>query len=228
MNDQELGAFLDRELDGEARAAQASEIENNAGYAVRLRLFKKADELLRAAVPASVTPSDHALSQRILNAEAIGRPAPFRLARTLAPLAAACVLGVLVGVMASPSPNDLPHRRLNGSVLSVLDTTPSGETRATPAGTIAVAMTVRMDSGLICRQFSFSDKNEITEAVACREGDTWRLVAAEEATPPARPGYRVASGDGAQPDEAPNAIGQAVLVNEDEERLLLANGWVVR
>lgn len=228
MNDQEIGAFLDRELDGEERAAQAREIEKNAGYAMRLRIFKKADDLLRAAVPAYVMPSDHVLSQRILNAEAIARPAPFRLARTLVPLAAACVIGVLVGVMASPSTSDLPLRRLSGSVLSALDTMPSGETRTTAAGTIAVAMTVRMDSGLICRQFNFSNNNEATEAVACREGNAWRLVAAEDVTPPARPGYRVASGDGAQLDETPNGLGRATLVDDGEERLLLANDWVAR
>ncbi len=228
MNDQEIGAFLDRELDGETRAAQARNIEENTGYAMRLRVFKKADDLLREAVPPFVTPGDHALSQRILNAEAIGRPAPLRLARKLAPFAAACLMGVLVGLVASTRPSPLPLRSLSGAVLSALDTTPSGQTRTTTAGTIAVAITVRMDSGLICRQFSISDRNESSEAIACREGGTWRLVAAENTIPATRPGYRVASGDSAQQNDKPDTIGQAILVNEDEERLLLADGWVVR
>jgi hypothetical protein len=227
MNDQRIGAFLDRELDDAARAARAQEIEDNAGGTMRLRMFKKGDDLLRQAVPLAGTPGDHALSQRILNAEPIGRPAPLRFARTFVPLAAACLIGVLVGAAISRD-SSLAPLRLDSELVSVLDTTPSGETRALAAGTIIVAMTVRAQSGAICRQFRLSDAGEATDALACREGDSWRLVAAANAARPLARSYHLAAGEGAPLGDTLSDIGDATLIDEDEEHALIENGWAAR
>jgi hypothetical protein len=225
MNDQRIGAFLDRELDDAARAAQAREIEEDAGGAMRLRVFKKADELLRQAVPLAATPSDHALSQRILNAEAISRPVRFRVARGFVPLAAACLIGVLGGAEMSRD-SSLAPLRLNRALVGALDAAPSGETRTLAAGKISIAMTVRMDSGTFCRQFRLSTPAEATNAVACRDGGAWRLVAAANAPGPVEQNYHTAAGASAPLDDTLGAIGDATLVDADEERALIEGGWL--
>lgn len=225
MNDARIGAFLDRELDDAVRAAQAKEIEDDAGGAMRLRIFKKADDLLRQAVPIAATPSDHVLSQRILNAEAIGRPTPLHFARTFVPLAAACLIGVLIGAAVSENSTTLPLRSLDGALVAVLDTTSSGETRAWAAGTVAMAMTVRTESGAICRQFRLSHSGGETDAVACRDGGAWRLVTAAETSRSVDESYRVAAGDGASTH---GVLRDATLVDEDEERVLIESDWAAR
>lgn len=225
MNDEKISAFLDREGDEQARAQTSKSLQDNAGGAMRLRIFKKADDLLRRAAPPVTTPGDHALAQRILNAEPIRRPVPLRFVRALAPLAAACLLGFLVGDMSSDTSTGFSLRHLSSNLRAALETAPSGETRSTPDGEVMVAMTMRTPSGELCRQFRLADTRETTDAIACREAQSWRVIVAASPPPADDAGYRVAAGGRTPLDAALRAMGEVVLVDEAEERALLDNGW---
>lgn len=225
MNDERIGAFLDREGDDETRAQTGRNLEENAGGAVRLRIFKKADDLLRRALPPQTAASDHVLSQRILNAEPIRHPEPLRLLRVLAPLAAACLLGVLIGNMSPDASQSLSLRYLDGALRTALEAVPSGTTISTPEGEVTVAMTLRTQSGDFCRQFRLSGAREATDAVACRHSEGWRVIVAAAAPHISDNDYRLAAGGQATLDAALNAMGTVTLVDEAEEQALLRDHW---
>lgn len=225
MNDEKISAFMDREGDDEARVQTGKGLEENAGAAMRLRVFKKADNLLRRAVPPQTAPSDHALSQRIVNAEPIRRRTPLRIVRIMAPLAAACLLGVLIGNMNADTSEGLSLVRLSEGLHTALETAPSGATLATPDGEVTLAMTMRTASGDFCRQFRLSDAREAADAIACRNGATWRVIVAAAVPRIDDRGYHLAAGGQATLDAALNAMGEVTLLDEADEHAALRDRW---
>lgn len=225
MNDEKIGAFMDREGDDQARSQTGKSLEENAGGAMRLRIFKKADDLLRRAMPLQPAVSDHVLSQRILNAKPIRRAEPLRFVRILTPLAAACLLGILIGNMNSDTSEGLSLRYLDGGLRTALETAPSGATLATTEGDVTVTMTLRTPSGDFCRQFRLSDAREATDAIACRHAARWRVIVATAVPHISDDGYHLAAGGQATLDAALNAMGTATVLDETEEQAVLRDRW---
>ena len=226
MNDEKIGAFMDREGEEDARAALAKDLETNAGGTLRLGVFKRADELLRRALPPSASASDHALSQRILNAEPIRPPTPLRVARLVTPLAAACVFGVFLGSITADRAPRPSLTRLDGDMAVALELVRSGEAREIPGGQMTLALTVQTESGVICRQFRLATTQEATDALACRSGMGWNVVAAT-AAPHANNAYHLAEGGGGVLDTALGALGGGSVLDESEEDALLRNHWQI-
>lgn len=225
MNDERIGGFLDREGDEEARVELAKNLEFNTGAAMRLRIFKKADELLRRALPPSTSASDHALAQRILNAEPIRRLEPLRVVRFLAPLAAACLVGVFVGGFYANNAPRFSLRHLDNEVQASLENAQSGEARRTSDGDVMIAMSMRTTSGNYCRQFRVSSASEATDAIACRDNAEWRIVVAIAAPHDVDAAYHLAEGGQGSLEAAIRAVGGATLLNEAEEQALLRSHW---
>lgn len=225
MNDEKIGAFMDREGEENERAALAEALEASPGAIMRLRIFKKADALLRQAMPASVSQNDHALSQRVLNADPIRQPAPVRLMRLAAPLAAACVLGLAIGWMSADRSAGFSLARLENDIATALDATPSGQTQAVRGGEVTIALTYQTQSGAYCRQFRLSTGHETTQAIACRDQSGWNVVVAV-AEPDANTNSYHLAGAGAGPlDAALAAMGEGSVLDEAEEEALLRSHW---
>lgn len=227
MNDETISAFLDREVDEEARLKTSKDLDQNAGAVMRLRLFKVADDQLRRATPPTPAPIDHVLSQRILNAAPV-RPEPIQFIRVMAPLAAACLLGVLLGDINAAAPAGFSLSDLSGDQRAVLDASPSGTTRATAGGKMTLVMTLRTSSGNYCRQFRLFDTRDATDAIACRGGATWRVVVAAAAPLANDDRYHLAAGGQETLDAALRVMGGATSVDEAEELSLLHNHWSAR
>lgn len=224
MNDEKIGAFMDREGEEDARSALARDLETNAGGSLRLRVFKRADELLRRALPASASASDHALSQRILNAEPIRPPTPLRFVRLVAPLAAACVFGIFLGSITADRSPRFSLARLDGDLAAALELGRSGEAREIPGGRMTLALTVQTESGVYCRQFRLTTTQEATDALACRDGTGWNIVVAA-AAPHVNNAYHLAEGGGGVLDAALGALGGGSVLDEAQEEALLRSHW---
>lgn len=222
MNDEKLGAFLDRELSADERAEAARLMLDNPGAAARFFVFRRGDEVLRQALPLGEFPSQHALSQRILAAPP-AMPVALPWARRFAAFAAAALIGVLVGQAGAPQrPGFSLH--LDAPAQRALDAAPSGETRPTGAGDLTVAMTLRTPDGGFCRQFRVTSAAGGAEALACRVDGAWRVRAAADAAD-GQAGFHAAGGNGALALALSAAEG-AVLVEADEETALIARRWV--
>ncbi|MGE0741941.1 MAG: hypothetical protein AB7O98_11425 [Hyphomonadaceae bacterium] len=220
MNDENLSAFLDRELSEERRAEAARGMADNPGAAARMFIFRRGDETLRQAISLPNSPNDHAVAQRILNAPPVLKSYP-QWARPVAAMAAACVLGLLVG-RETTSPLSFP--RMASQVQGALDRLQAGETEQTGVGTVTVAMTVRQADGRLCRQFRAQSGQTTSEAVACRNGGAWTIVAIANAADEAR-AFHTAGAANSALSVVLNALGDAALVEESEERRLISGGW---
>jgi hypothetical protein len=225
MNDEKIGAFMDREGEENERAALAKAIEASSGATMRLRIFKKADAVLRQAMPASVSQNDHALSQRILNADPIRQSTPVRLMRLAAPLAAACVLGLALGWMSADTSARFSLAHLDTDIASALDSTPSGETQAIRGGEVTLALTYQTQTGAYCRQFRLSTAQETTQAIACRDQSGWNVVVAAAEPDANNNSYHLAGAGGDPLDAALAAMGEGSVVDEAEEEALLRAHW---
>ncbi|GAM97875.1 hypothetical protein U91I_01504 [alpha proteobacterium U9-1i] len=225
MNDEKIGAFIDRESDEAARAELAKALDASAGGTMRLRIFKKADELLRRAVPASASASDHALSQRILSAESIRMPGSLHLLRRAAPLAAACLLGVVLGSISVDRSPRFSLTQLNGDIGGALEAVRSGESREVAGGRVTLALTVQTESGAFCRQFRLSTTQETTDALACRDQANWNVVVAAAAPHANNNAYHLAGSVQGAVDAALIALGGGSVVDEAQEDALLRNHW---
>lgn len=227
MNDETISAFLDREGDEEARLKTSKDLDQNAGAVMRLRLFKVADDQLRRATPPTPAPIDHALSQRILNAAPV-RSEPIQFIRVIAPLAAACLLGVLLSNMNAAAPAGFSLSDLSDVQRAALDASPSGTTRTIADGKMTLVMTLRTSSGDYCRQFRLMDARETIDAIACHDGTTWRVIAATAPPLANDDRYHLAAGGQETLDAALRAMGGATSVDEAEEQSLLHNHWSPR
>lgn len=222
MNDEKLGAFLDRELTDEQRAEAAHAMSENPGASTRMFMFRRSDDLLRQAVPLPKSPNDHAVAQRILSAPSVLQPYA-RWATSAAALAAACVLGVLLGRASAPE-TPFSLRQLDSHIQTALNTAASGDARTTAAGTVTVAMTLRDESGRMCRQFRTESGRDVAEAMACLEGDRWDVIAIADASEE-QSGFRTASEASSALSLVLDAVGGATLVEQGEEQALISRGW---
>ena len=225
MDEEKIGAFLDRELGEEERAEIARALEADAGAAARLRLLRRADGALRHALSAAPQPEDHVLAQRILNAEPLRQRLHWRLAQRLAPLAAACVIGVLIGgALFRPSPSVFGVHDLSAELRSVVEHAPSGDTSKMGATSVTIAQSVRTDAGY-CREVRITNARGATDALVCLGDAEWRVVVATPAIDMAHPDYETASAQTGPFDSALDALGNPVLVEPSEEAELIRGGW---
>ncbi len=233
LNDELIGAYLDDELPAEERAGVERALAGNNGAAARLERLRGADALLRSAMRnAPAENSTDALMREALLGERSdpiaqlvlgGVAAPpaarrERWVRRAAAIAAACLIGVLAGRVGAPQGFVTADMRLGPEASRILDNTPSGEFSPVAQGEMGVALSFRASDGSLCRQFRIQSGQGVSDAIACRDGAVWRLVA--HAAAQAQPGYRAASG-GANPIAAAAESMGASVLSEAEERALI-------
>ncbi|MFT3727208.1 MAG: hypothetical protein QM759_05230 [Terricaulis sp.] len=239
MNDELLNAYLDGELDAEKRQLVELYLAQNVSASLRLEDLKRADDLLRDAIP-RVSTADDPIAKMIMTGE---RPRP-RLklisgglkvvqkpwVRAVASMAAACVMGVFVGTAISGdrAPNDIDARMMLGPQMSsILDQTPSGQTAPVMGGDVQVALTLQTSDGRYCRQFRINAEESASDAVACRDNGRWHMIV-QALAPQAGAGgaYHTAGADqGSAVDVAVDALGSTIVLDDREERAAMARRW---
>lgn len=226
MDDEKIGAFLDRELEPDERADVENTLATDSGTAARLRLLRRADDQLRRAMEASVSPGDHALAQRILNAEPIRRPSRRPQIVRYAALAAACVLGVLLGSnLDGARAPVLSLTHMDPQLAVIVATVPSGDTQTIGSSLITVAQTVRTEQGEYCRQLRVTNRGGATDALACQGAGGWRIAVATPVEKSELSQYGTASAQATPFSAAMDALGEMSFVDESEEAQLIERHW---
>ena len=151
-------------------------------------------------------------------------------ARALAPLAAAAVLGLLVGRLAMPAPDlgaGLASLRIEPTLARALDQTQSGATASVLGGEAEMALSFKAEDGVTCRQFRLTSTHGASDALACRQDGEWRLRAQVALGADGLGGYRTAGAAEAQSalDVVVDAMGAVVVLDADEESEAIKNDW---
>jgi hypothetical protein len=220
LNDELISAYLDGELDAEKRDWVEDQLRTDRAAAARLERLSTADRLLKLAVPQVEHAGDDLLAAGILAQKPLESRAQPRLWATLGAVAATLILGVLVGRATDVGPPESPLA-LSAQHARLLDTTVSGEPVNTNAGVFEVVLSVQSEAG-VCRQYRVSTGAESVDALACRRGEGWRMVAASANA--VATGY-VPAGGGSPTDAAVDALGSVSVIDLDQERELIARQW---
>jgi len=210
--DEELGAYVDGELDPTARVRLADAIARDPGLAARVAKLDVLNRQLRGAFKRALTepvpdrlmaavraPTSASVVQLDL---ARAAKAPSRVARRPAfewgAIAASVIVGVVVGrVGFGPGSSEVLAIGADGvtagpALAAALSTQLASDPRST-AG-VAIGLSFREKGGAYCRTFTVSDRTALA-GVACRDGDRWRIGALSEApaTSEASGSYRLAA-----------------------------------
>ena len=227
LNDGLIGTYLDGELDQEKRALVEHWLAHDKGAAARAERIRSADAMLRRAMP-KVAP-DEADPIAALIMEGPTNVVTFtgrRWVGRAAAIAAACVIGVLVGRGSVPSlvTSIDPKMHLSADIERALETLPSGQAVAIMGGEVQMALSVQTVSGAVCRQFRTVSGSDAADALACREGDNWRLVV-QAAAPREAVSYGVAAPTASPIDAVISAMSGAAVLDDAEERALMTANW---
>lgn len=224
MIDEEIGAYLDDELDPQQRGASLRQLTSEPSAADRLGLFTRADNQLRRAFAIGPVAQDDPLAVVLRSSQSMRGSGAVSFWRRVGALAAACVLGVLagVGLGRNAMPTDIGN--LGPAIIDALQSAPSGQTRMYRGREIVLAQTIRTDRGY-CREARVTDAGGATDILACRQGDSWMLVASVMSVSDGSDEYAAAGVQPSPLDVALNRFGSATYVEAAEEGQLIAARW---
>lgn len=224
MIDEEVGAYLDDEVDPEQRSTLRCQLTNEPSAADRLSLFTRADNQLRRAFSTGPVEQNDPLAALLRSSQSLHGRSAVSLWQRLGALAAACVLGVFAG--ASLVRGGLPSGvgYLGPAIVDALQSAPSGQTRSYPGGEIILAQTIRTDSGY-CREARVTAVSGATDILACRQGEGWALAASVTPISDVSDGYAAAGVQASLFDVALGERGSPTYVEVIEESRLIATEW---
>lgn len=227
-NDELICAYLDGELDADKRAEVERWIGSDRGASARVERVRRADALIRRALPSVCTPKDDPLAAMIM-APVVSNAHQRNWARQAAALAAACVLGVLGGRLLTQAgaENGAPLLSISHEVAGLLDALPSGQSAVLGDGRMEMILSLRTERGDVCRQYRLDAVAGAADVLACRRENGWQAVALVAAPPRNTASYVVAGGT-APIDAAITQLGGAWALNEQEEQSLIRRGWRTR
>ena len=217
IDDDELLAWLDGELDGSDAARVAAAVAANPALTARADAHRRVTQRLSAGfAPLIGSPAPHSATVVSLAQARSARRRPANDWRRYAAIAATLVVGVLTGMQFGGGVGDTQDALVASNELShALETQLSGQ-----AGAIRVSLSFRDRKGSYCRSFS----GRALAGIACRDDETWRLrfaAAAQGATG----AYRTASGGGAALAEAVEAMIDGAPLDAKQEARARAADW---
>lgn len=219
LNDDLISAYLDDELDAERRAMVEQHLRGDSGAAARLERMRSADSLMREAFPALDDGRDNLLATMILAPNA--QPAPRRWATQAAALAAAALIGLLVGEAIQTNNAEAPYA-ISVQQAALLNTLPSGQSARADGDEFEVVLSLTSDDGAVCRQFRMSQSDGRTDVLACQQNGAWRMVAAAPA--PAENAY-IPAGANSPIDVAIQGLGAVEALDAEREQQMITQGW---
>jgi|CXWL01.1.fsa_nt_gi hypothetical protein len=228
MIDEQLGAYLDDELDLTQRSVLTQQLTTEQSAVDRLTLLSHVDSQLRRLLAAEPVAANDRLAARLKSSVPMRGGASTRNSWARAgALAAACILGAVLGaglssyaLLFGPSP-------LAPVVIDALDRAASGETRSYMGGEIALAQTIRTNSGY-CRQARIITRGGASDILACREGESWIVTASVTPVSVDRREFELAGSQASLFDIVLSQRGEPTYVESGEERELIAKHWRVR
>lgn len=224
MIDEDVGAYLDDELDPGQRRALRCQLADEPSAADRLSLFTRADNQLRRALAIGPLEQNDPLAALLRSSQSLRDRLATSFWQRAGALAAACVLGVFAGTGLNriASPYDLGY--LRPAIVDALQSAPSGQTRSYPGGEIELAQTIRTDGGY-CREARVTASGGATDILACRQGEGWALAASVTTISNASDEYAAAGAQTSVFDAALGARGSPTYVEVTEESQLIATHW---
>ncbi len=116
--------------------------------------------------------------------------------------------------------------RVEAALARALDQAASGQVVTVMGGEAELALSLRTDDGILCRQFKLTSTHGASDALACREDGDWRLRAQVALDAADTSDFRAAS------VAAPSAIdvvvegmGAVTVLDEAEEAAAIEAGW---
>lgn len=230
--EEELGAFVDGELEPTAQAAIAAAIGKDPALAARVASLEALNRRVRGAFGAALAePVPARLSAAALGSDApavvdLGAARAARRAGTLGllsargwmALAASVVVGFVVGHFLWPDRQSglvaVGERGITAGPALALALSQQLARDPPSADGIAVGLSYRARSGSYCRTFAVAARAGVA-GVACHEGDQWHIGALAEGAPEsgAAGGYRQAA------TTLPPALREAVAATIDGDPL---------
>ncbi len=222
LNDDLISAYLDGELDAERRALVEHHLQNDGGAAARLKRMRSSDALLKAAFPGIHADQDDVVAARIFSGSQ-RQNSRREWATRVAALAAAAALGLSLGQFLASGRGAASPYALSAPEVRFLDTQLSGQTTKTEVGSLQMTLSVRGESGALCREYRLTRDARRIDVLACHDrADGWQMVAA--ASVQQLDGYVPAS-SGAPLDAAIARLGTSEALDEEQERALIEHGW---
>lgn len=236
LNDELIGAYLDGELDAEKRALVEVWLAQDKGAAARFERMRASDEHVRGALPRVRASGDDPMVKLIMEGpdnvvrgafQAANRP----WAKRAAAIAAACVIGVFAGRLTASNAVLIdagldPEMRVGAALDHILDTAASGSHASVTGARVDVALSMRTGDGILCRQFRMTSGDRASDAVACRDGDQWRVLVQSVAGANPSDDYQTAgAGQVGAIDAAIEGLRGVVVLDAAEERALIGVGW---
>ncbi|MGK2909741.1 MAG: anti-sigma factor family protein [Sphingobium sp.] len=227
---------IDRELlmayaDGELDAVSAKRVEKAIAMQPELAEQVAAHRALRATLASHFAPViDAPLPERlttllddpIVRLQPAQRNASFFQARNLAAMAAALVMGLLLGQVITPGGSGLVGSG-QGALVAQGDLAQALETQLAstqPADApMRIGVTFRDHNGQLCRTF----EGEVLSGIACRAGNAWQLKRTMAPEVGDRQAYRQAS-SAEMMDAAQNMMAGGAM-DADTERKAKDGGW---
>mgnify|MGYP001428742483 CR=1 FL=1 len=224
MIDENLVAYLDDELDPEQRSRLTRQITSEADAADRLSLFTQADSQLRRAFAIGPVEQGDPLAAKLRSSHGLRVGSTRDFWQRIGTLAAACVLGVFIGVAFTRSapPSGVGH--LGSAIADALETAPSGQSRTFAGGEIELAQTIRTDHGY-CREARVTAVRGASDILACRQGGAWILAASVTLISNPSRTYEAAGAQTSLLDLALNERGSPAYVELSEESQLISTRW---
>lgn len=232
MNDELFFAWLDGELDAEAAAGVAAEVDADPGLQRRAEQHRSMQARLRSAFEPLLEahpPASHSVRPEAGKVVDLAAARSRRSGRALpsmtqwASIAATLVVGIVSGTMISgetqsPVRNDAGQLIASGELDRALDTRLAS---APAASGPRIGLTFRDESGSICRSFT----DGAAQGLACRDGDEWAIRGLVQGAESGSGQFRMATGV----DPALGAMIESRIAGEPfdpaAERKALAGGW---
>ncbi|MEX0903140.1 MAG: hypothetical protein WDZ76_10490 [Pseudohongiellaceae bacterium] len=230
ISDEQLSAFLDRELTEREMEQVRDAISENAVLADRLERLAAANELVKRHADANLGPLPESLTRRLQADNVIDISLWKRSRQFLGDHAAvaasiALVLGFAGGHLSTRTTGDVAMQQIAAHLNSV----PSGETvELASDASLLSRFSFRDNQGRYCRQYQLQSSLEVSENVACYNNEGWERVATAQTSEVYREEeYRLASST-ALLDSTLDAMMQGEALSLVIETDLIRNGWSVR
>jgi hypothetical protein len=235
-SDEILCAFIDGELESEKRDALLLALEKTPELRGRLDRLKKADSVFRQAID---TLSEAEMPESVLSLLKPDEHFDDRASNKLKWLPmAACLLattsigfGYLIGQNKSQAPISFYADKITheNPIFKVLEKTASSERVLLKAsGDLSVEPLLSFISvnGQYCRQYHLTQNDRAYEGLACKDGQSWKLVAWGLSDTHIPDAYQTASGTPSPAIEAAvDALIEEDVLSSEAELRLIRDGW---
>lgn len=230
-----LAAFSDGELPDEEAAKIEAALERDDLLRARLASLRHHDDMLRAAFAPI---ADEEMPQRFRDTlEFTGAPvvklSPRRAWLPAGAAIAAGVTGVVVGAALFTqsssgwlAPSDATVALADDAAVAASDRL-SGTSMTADGVTVTPILSFVAKDGRPCREMAFDGNGAAWRAVACREGEAWRVEALAQTKASSAAGVYRPAGGNHDPviDGAYKRLGIASQMDDAAERAAIAEGW---